>query len=101
MKVIITGPARKDLEAIGDWISTDNPVRARSFNRELVAAAKSLARYPRRFPVLPGREESDIRRRAYRSYLIFYRIEEKQVEVLRILNGARDYEALLFPEARK
>ena len=38
-----------------------------------------------------------IRRRPAGDYLIFYRIEDDQIEVLHVLHGARDYEAILFP----
>jgi plasmid stabilization system protein ParE len=52
---------------------------------------------PRSFPLLPGREESGIRRRPYGDYLIFYRIADA-VEVLHVLHGAVDDERLLFPD---
>jgi toxin ParE1/3/4 len=32
----------------------------------------------------------------FRDYLIFYRIQEQQVEILRLLHGARDLESILF-----
>jgi plasmid stabilization system protein ParE len=31
-------------------------------------------------------------------YLIFYRVGAELVEVIHILHGAQDYEALLFPK---
>ncbi|WFU08405.1 type II toxin-antitoxin system RelE/ParE family toxin [Rhizobium sp. CB3090] len=37
--------------------------------------------------------------RPHGDYLIFYRIKESVVEVLRVLRGARDYERVLFPES--
>ncbi|MGZ8218664.1 type II toxin-antitoxin system RelE/ParE family toxin [Methylomagnum sp.] len=53
---------------------------------------------PRAFPLIPRYERHGIRRRAHRDYLIFYRVGEGFVEVIHILHGARDYEALLFPQ---
>lgn len=49
-------------------------------------------------PLVPRYEHHGIRRRPQASYLIFYRIEDDRVVIIRILHGARDYEALLFPE---
>jgi len=49
------------------------------------------------FPLL-GRSDSGIRRRVYGRYLIFYRIEEDTVQIVHILHGAMDYEAILFPK---
>jgi toxin ParE1/3/4 len=52
---------------------------------------------PRAYPLVPRYEQWGIRRCVYRDYLIFYRVHETLIEVIRILNGAQDYEALLFP----
>jgi toxin ParE1/3/4 len=53
---------------------------------------------PRAFPLLPEWEDRGVRRRPYGNYLIFYRIAADTVEVLHVLHGARDFEAILFPE---
>ena len=52
----------------------------------------------RAFPLLPGWEDQGVRRRAFGDYLIFYRISSRDVQVLRVLHGARDYERILFPD---
>lgn len=57
-----------------------------------------LAAMPRSFPLLPNWEERGVRRRPHGDYLIFYRIAGDTVEILHILHGARDYEAILFPD---
>lgn len=98
MIVEISRRAEIDLLEIGDYIAQTNPERARSFVAQLIASASGLARNPRRFPLLPLREKSGIRRRVYGKYLIIYQIESTRVIVLRILHGARDYDALLFPD---
>jgi toxin ParE1/3/4 len=98
MKVVITDDALDDLEQIGDYIARDNPERARNFVAELIAKAQGLADMPERFPLVPRYADRGIRRRAHGAYLIFYRVEEARVAVIHILHGARDYEALLFPE---
>ncbi len=97
MNVVITPPARADLFSIGAWIEQDNPDRAVTFVEELYDACLKLRGFPRAYPLLSGHEESGIRKYSYRRYLIFYAILNDRVEVLRILHGARDYEAILFP----
>ena len=98
MKVVITDDALNDLQQIGDHIARDNPERARSFVAELLAKAQGLADLPEGFPLVPRYAELGIRRRAHGAYLIFYRLEPDHMTVIHILHGARDYEALLFPE---
>ena len=98
MIVVITDEADADLEHIGDVIAADNPQRSASFVRELVQRCERLTDMPRRFALLPGYEHTDIRRLIHSEYLIFYRIDADAVNVLHILNGAMDYERVLFPE---
>ncbi len=99
MRVVLTEAAIVDLVRIGRFIQRDNPLRAATFVAELERRCQALATAPRGYPLLPGREDSGIRRRPYRDYLIFYRVDDAQalVEVLHVLNGAQDYEPLLFP----
>lgn len=96
MKVVLTEAARADLEMIGDYIARDNPSRARSFVQELIAKTRSIGDAPEASPIVPRYEQFGIRRRVHGAYLIFYRIEADRVVVIHILNGAQDYETLLF-----
>lgn len=98
MKVVLTAEALYDLEQIGDYIAKDSPVRARTFVAELAAAARKIGEIPNGFPLVPRYESHGVRRRVHGAYLIFYRIEDDHVSILHVLHGARDYEALLFPE---
>ena len=98
MRVVLSAAAKRDLIEIGDFIARDNPVRAGTFVDELLDRCHDLADQPRAYPLVPRYEHWDIRRRVYRNYLIFYRVTEEQVEVIHVLHGARDYEALLFPD---
>lgn len=97
MKVVLAAEAARDLEAIGDYIARDNPARAQSFVAELIEKARALADHPEAFPLVPRYARYGVRRPVHGNYLIFYRVEAERISVLRILHGARDYEALLFP----
>ena len=99
LKVVITEAAVADLISIGLYIRRDNPSRAVSFVAELEAKCKELGTMPKSFPFVPRHRESGVRRRPHGNYLIFYRLGADCVEVLHILHGARDYEAILFPDA--
>lgn len=98
MNVVLTNKAIADLTSIGRYISRDNPGRAESFLTELKEACRGLADMPRAYALVPGYEEHSIRRRPYSNYLIFYRAEAEAVVVLHVLNGAQDYESILFPQ---
>jgi addiction module RelE/StbE family toxin len=96
MRIVITEAAMADLVEIGEFIRPHNPAKAASFIIDLLQHCEALADMARSFPLVPRYEQHGIRRTVHRDYLIFYRINEEIVEVIHILNGARDYESLLF-----
>jgi plasmid stabilization system protein ParE len=98
VNVIISEEAEADLIRIGDYIALDNPRRSISFVSELLDKCRSLADMPSAFPLVPRYEHFGIRRRQHGDYLIFYRIGETQIDVIHILNGAQNYENILFPD---
>jgi toxin ParE1/3/4 len=95
MKLRFSSEARKDLIAIGDYIARDSPLRASTFVKELVKACVELSSAPLRCPIVRRYEAKGIRRRVYGNYQIFYQVIGEQVFVIRVLDGARDYDALL------
>lgn len=98
MIVVLTDQALADLTHIGDYIASDNPERAIRFVKELLDRCRRLEAMPRAFPLVPRYEASGVRRYPYGNYLIFYRVGADQVDILHILNGAQNYEAILFPQ---
>ncbi|MFO0137150.1 MAG: type II toxin-antitoxin system RelE/ParE family toxin [Cyanobacteriota bacterium] len=96
MRVVITAAAKADLLAIRRYIEADNPTRAVNFVEELLNRCLALADTPRAYPVVPRYEHFGIRRCVHGNYLIFYRLQPEQIEVIHVLQGARDIEALLF-----
>ena len=95
MRTVVTDAAAADLAAIEDYIAADNSERAASFIDELLDRCADLADRAASFPLVERFARQGIRRRPHGRYLIFYRIRGKQVEIIHILRGARDYERLL------
>lgn len=97
MIVVFTEEAETDLERIGDYIAEGNPARAVSFVAELVDCCRRLADAPHGYPLVPRYRRSGVRRRPYGRYLVFYRAGADRIDILHVLHGAQDYEAILFP----
>ncbi len=91
MRVVFTPEAERDLEDIGDYIARDNPARAASFVGELIGRCISLAEYPERFPVFERFAKAGVRRCLHGRYLIFYRPEAGNIQILHIFHSASDY----------
>jgi addiction module RelE/StbE family toxin len=98
MKVVFAPDAQADLLDILEFIARENPRMAGRFVRELRDAAIAIAEHPRAWPLIPRYEAKGYRRRIYRGYLLIYEVSGAEVRVLRVLNGAQDYERILFPQ---
>lgn len=95
MKVTFTRQARRDLAGIARYLAEHNPGRARSYVEELRTACLEIGEMPNGFERLGHAKLSDIRRRTFAPYLIFYRIEEGEISLVRIIHGARNYPRIL------
>ncbi|MCP4289116.1 MAG: type II toxin-antitoxin system RelE/ParE family toxin [Gammaproteobacteria bacterium] len=93
-RVNFTDTAQSDLEEIWWYIAQDNPDRADSFVDKLAEVCRSpLASMP---TIGKPCEEllPELWRLPYRHYLLFYRFNDESLEVVRVLHGARDIEAI-------
>ena len=98
MIVSITAEAEADLERIATYVGEQSPSSALRLVRDLRQRCESLLDKPRDYPLVPRYEQFGIRRRPFGRYLIFCRVGGDATEIIHILHGARDYEAILFPE---
>jgi plasmid stabilization system protein ParE len=90
----VADEARRDLEAIADYIMEDNPLRAVSFVQEITARFASIGERPLSFPH-PDDLPAEMRSALHGNYRIIFRVTEGVPEILRVLHGARDLPPLL------
>jgi|CXWL01.1.fsa_nt_gi plasmid stabilization system protein ParE len=95
MKLRLSRLAARDLEAIVDYLSAENPAAAERVLAELEAAFAKLGEFPQM-----GHRRPDLTSRPLLfwqvfSYLVVYRPGEDRVEVARVLHSARDVRFLL------
>ena len=89
MKVVFTADAEEDLEEIADYIASDAPKSAKSFTRELVLTAPSLAEAPRIGAKFDD-SRFDFRYLTHGSYRIYYSLEtDGQIAVVGFIHTAR------------
>jgi plasmid stabilization system protein ParE len=100
VKLVFSNEAKQDLIEIGDQIAADSPKRAAAFVKAPRTSALKLAQRPKAFAIVPRYAHLGIRRHVHGNYLIFYRINDDRVSIIRILHGARDYDALLGVDDR-
>lgn len=96
-RVVILPSAQNDLSDIVDYINELSPDAAIRLYDEIIDSIVTLEQVPHRSPLL---KIPELRAKGYRvlivyNYLIFYVVNDKTVEIRRILYGRRCYEALL------
>ncbi|MGO8988334.1 MAG: type II toxin-antitoxin system RelE/ParE family toxin [bacterium] len=86
-----------DLVSIFDWIANDSPANAAAFVEKIDQRIGSLKTHP--FLGHMPREEK-LRHSGYRilvieSYLVFYMIRAKTVEIHRVIHGSRNLDDII------
>lgn len=94
-KILRSALAREDLLSIWRYIANDSPDNADKFLDEIEAGFNLLAKSPE-----IGMPRSDfmenLRSFPIKRYVIFYRLIEDGVEIVRVLHGARDIARLFL-----
>ena len=86
--------AALDLEAIGDYISADDPARAVSFIDEILSICSRIADRPQAFQRRDDLAQG-LRQAVHGRYLIVFTADGDGVVIERVLHGARRLEDLL------
>jgi toxin ParE1/3/4 len=90
----IASAALADMESIAEFIGRDNPARAGSFSDELAQKIEAIAERPLSFPARADLKPN-LRSALHGNYLIIFRVLEDELDVLRVVHGARDIPGLL------
>ena len=95
-KILRRPQAEADLIEIWIYIAQDSPTRADKLLDEIDEKSQTLAQSP-----LIGRARDElghnIRSFPIGNYVIFYQSIEDGIEIIRVLHGARDIDALFNP----
>jgi plasmid stabilization system protein ParE len=94
MRYRISRRANAELERICDRIAEANPAAAETLDERIHRAIRALAKFPGM-----GHTRADVKDKRYLfwavgNYIIAYRVERKELIVVRILHGARDFRKL-------
>jgi toxin ParE1/3/4 len=92
--------ADADVDETAEYIARDSLDAALRFYDAVDETYRQISEHPKRWPryELRHRRLRDLRKRAvvgFENHLVFYRIDAGMVEVIRVLHGARDIQAIL------
>lgn len=94
MKLVVTDEAQTDIERIAAYIAADSRRAASRLVAQLRERFRDIKERARASAFVTGFEDRQIRRNVHDNCLIFYRVTEHKIEVIRVLHGAED--VLLF-----
>ena len=94
-RYVLTPAARDDLLEIADYIAADDPTAASRVLRRVRKACRLLGRMPGAGHLREDVADASVRFWPVGSLLIVYRAATRNVEVLRVLSGARNVGAVL------
>ena len=86
-----------DLVSIFDWIANDNPASADAFIRKLDQNILKLRNHPflGRIPRDEKLKDFGYRVLIIESYLVFYMVRNKTVEIHRVIHGSRNLDDII------
>ena len=98
---LIAPAARSELDEIWDYYAVElqNPDAADRIRDEIFNAFDKLAQMPGMGHSRRDLAAEPLRFWPVRSYLIIYRGEKRPIEIVRVLHGARDVQAILGGES--
>ena len=92
-EILYRPKARLDLKEVYRYIAEINPDAAANVVRQVAAKARLLAETPRMGQLVENLSPK-LRRFPVGVFLIFYREKDHGIEVVRVLHGARDIDAI-------
>ncbi len=91
--------AEADLESILEYLERTNSSAAQRCAMDFREKTEALARFPEMGRLRPE-IASDLRSTLVWPYVLFYRVEDDVVQILRILHGKRDLRRIMRREVR-
>ena len=86
-----SGPAKRDLKQIHDYIAQDSKYYAKNVVRNIVNKSETLETFPKVGRMVPEINDPNVREIFVYSYRLIYEVTPKRVEILAIVHGKRDF----------
>lgn len=102
-RIRVRAAARADILEIMEYIAADSPRSSRRFPWAIEKLAKRLAEFPELGALYDSVEADFAGLRVFsvprfRKYLVFYRVEDDVIDIIRVIHGARDLPTILESE---
>lgn len=89
MNILWRERALDDVEAIRNYIASDNSFYAKIFVEKIVEQAEKLIDFPMFGRVVPEYDNESIREIIYRDYRMIYEIFDGEIYIITVIHGSR------------
>lgn len=89
--VVWSGPSKRDLRKIYDYIALDSRYYAKKVANDIVDKAEALETFPSSGRIVPEINHPNIREVFIYSYRLIYEMKAEKVVILAIVHGRRDF----------
>lgn len=86
-----SGPAKKDLKQIHNYIAQDSIYYAKNVVRNIVAKSDTLQAFPEIGRIVPEIDDPNVREVFIYSYRLIYEVRPDRVDILAIVHGRQDF----------
>ena len=90
-KLIWSPESLDDIESIAEYIARDSKFYADSTVNKIFEAAQPLTSHPKMGRVVPEIDDEKIREVFVFQYRIIYQIRDKEIHILTVIHGKRDF----------
>ena len=98
-RIYWTEEAGTDLEEIIEYISIDKLSSAKLIYKNIKFKCKQLKTYPYRYRIVPELLDigiKDYREIIYKPFRIIYKLSQKEVYIIAVVDSRRDFESFIF-----
>ena len=99
LKLVIYPAAQEDMEQIFSYISEKlyNPTAAIKQIEDFENALDNVCLFPQSCPLTENEYVKDrtLRKLVVNNYIVFYRVKNEEIQVVRVIYGMRDYAKIL------
>lgn len=89
-----SGPAKKHLKQIYDYIAQDSKYYAKNVVQNIVDKSENLKAFPEIGRVVPEIDDPNVREVFIYSYRLIYEVSPDRVDILAVVHGRRDFSAV-------
>ncbi len=94
-RIVWSPEAVEDIESIAEYIEKDSQFYAKAVVNKIFQSTEKLKEFPKVGRVVPELEREDIRELIVYNYRLVYQVKERQILIIAVIHGKRQFEDVI------